>query len=257
MFNKVFGLLLVSCTTLLALGQQTYRTEDLFVPDQCESVVGPGDHLLLEYEVNFKNGTKGSYLKKPFQLFHIIVNMADESPVLASVKGMCKNATRRLIWDEPSKIDLYPLFVKGGKFESSLDGLYLDITTAYVTTSEEYQIFSSLRQSNFTNVVEMIDNHIGVNAVDEWGQTPLMIAVQMKHLPVIAALLNTRLPKVDVNAVKPVSRSFHILVWVPSVLKKYGFAIKSVWLHCFILCRGAQFSEHFDCFTAQRCQSKR
>ncbi len=118
---------------------------------------------------------------------------------------MCKNATRRIIWDEPSKIDLYPLFVKGGKVDSSHDGLYLDITTAYVTNSEEYKIFSSLRESNFTNVSEMIDNHIGVNAVDEWGQTPLMIAVQMKHLPIVAALLNTRLPKVDVNAAKPVS----------------------------------------------------
>ncbi len=133
------------------------------------------------------------------------INYQDESPVLASVKGMCKNATRRIIWDEPSKIDLYPLFVKGGKVDSSHDGLYLDITTAYVTNSEEYKIFSSLRESNFTNVSEMIDNHIGVNAVDEWGQTPLMIAVQMKHLPIVAALLNTRLPKVDVNAAKPVS----------------------------------------------------
>ncbi len=63
---------------LLGLGysQQIYRTEDIYVPNNCESVVGTGDHVLLEYEVRFKNGTRGSYLRKPSQLFHIIVNFA-------------------------------------------------------------------------------------------------------------------------------------------------------------------------------------
>lgn len=127
--------------------------------------------------------------------------------MISSIKGMCKNATRRVIWDDPSKVDLQPLFVKNVDVNGADVGVAVDITAAFVTTSEEYQIFSSLRSANFTNVVELIDDHVGVNAVDEWGQTPLMIAVQLKHLPVIAALLNTRLPKVDVNAAKSVRSS--------------------------------------------------
>ncbi len=115
---------------------------------------------------------------------------------------MCKGATRRISWSNPANVDLYPLFVK--ELNSDSQALSVDITVAYVTTSEEYQIFSALRSGNMTFVTDLIDNHVGINAVDEWGQTPLMIAVQMKYLPIIASLLNTRMPKVDVNAAKPV-----------------------------------------------------
>lgn len=133
-----------------------------------------------------------------------------ESPIHASVKGMCKGATRRIRWANANDVDLHPLFVKDKNVDKDADGLAIDITVAFITTSEEYQIFSALRTGNMTYVSDLIDNHVGVNAVDEWGQTPLMIAVQMKYLPIIAALLNTRMPKVDVNAAKPVSTCEYI-----------------------------------------------
>jgi ankyrin repeat protein len=136
---------------------------------------------------------------------------------------MCKNATRRIIWDDASKVDLQPLFVRHGASNAELEAVSLDITTSHVTTSEEYQIFSSLRAGNYSNVVELIENHVGVNAVDEWGQSPLMIAVQLKHLPVIAALLNTRLPKVDVNAAKPVSMVLILVFELCSFIKVVHF----------------------------------
>eukprot|EP01042_Synura_sphagnicola_P004854 gene4854-biopygen5192 len=48
----------------------------------------------------------------------------------------------------------------------------------------------------------MIAEHKGVNAVDEWEFTPLMYAVQKSDLMLLSALLNSRKPIVDVNAMK-------------------------------------------------------
>jgi hypothetical protein len=54
-------------------------------------------------------------------------------------------------------------------------------------------------------VFDIIAEGDGINAVDEWGQTPLMIATQRDSLQIIASLLNARRPKVDVNIAKSVS----------------------------------------------------
>jgi ankyrin repeat protein len=116
---------------------------------------------------------------------------------------MCKNATRQLTWRNPAKINLLPLFVKENSLSEDT-GLSIQLTVNSITTASEYQIFSSLRQGNITQVLDLIEEHIGVNAVDEWGQTPLMISAQMNRMEVIAALLNTRMPKVDINAAKSV-----------------------------------------------------
>jgi hypothetical protein len=51
-----------------------YTTEDIFIPAQCDSVAKPGDHLLLEYEVRFGNGTISSSLRRPSQLYHILLD---------------------------------------------------------------------------------------------------------------------------------------------------------------------------------------
>jgi hypothetical protein len=120
---------------------------------------------------------------------------------------MCKNSVRRMKWEDGSLVNLLPLFVK----DSIVDiadrekGLIIDLTVAQITTADEYQIFSSLREGNMSHVLDLIEQHVGVNAVDEWGQTPLMIAVQMNRVDVVAALLNTRMPKVEINARKSVS----------------------------------------------------
>ena len=49
-------------------------TEDVFIPTQCDSIAKPGDHLLLEYTVLFNNGTVASHLKRPSQLYHILLD---------------------------------------------------------------------------------------------------------------------------------------------------------------------------------------
>lgn len=127
---------------------------------------------------------------------------------------MCKNGVRRISWEEASYVNLLPLFVKDPDVDNADVGVSIDVTITSITTAAEYEIFSSLRQGNTTHVLDLVDQHVGVNAVDEWGQTPLMIAVQMNRIDIVAALLNTRKPKVDVNAAKPVSPIFFILKFI-------------------------------------------
>jgi hypothetical protein len=71
------SLLLVSlflCIVLVSsLGSKHFTTEDVFIPDECESIAKPGDHILLEYTVVFANGTEGSSLKRPAQLYHVLL----------------------------------------------------------------------------------------------------------------------------------------------------------------------------------------
>jgi hypothetical protein len=52
-----------------------YRTEDLFFPNDCESLANIDDHVLVEYEVYFSNGTLATSLKKPSQLIHVHLTM--------------------------------------------------------------------------------------------------------------------------------------------------------------------------------------
>jgi ankyrin repeat protein len=46
------------------------------------------------------------------------------------------------------------------------------------------------------------DVYVGINAIDKWGQTPLMIAAIEQKNAELAALLNTRRPSVDINKAK-------------------------------------------------------
>ena len=118
---------------------------------------------------------------------------------------MCKNATRTITWSNPFKVDLRPLFVKASSSQLN-DGLTITIRVIHITDADNYRIFDYLKSGNISAALDMIEEHKGVNAVDEWGQTSLMTAVQMKSLEVISSLLNTRMPRVNVNMAKSVRR---------------------------------------------------
>jgi len=119
---------------------------------------------------------------------------------------MCKNATRAISWSSPSKVDLRPLFVKASSGQLS-DGLTITIRVVHITDADNYRIFDYIKSGNISAALDMIDEHKGVNAVDEWGQTTLMTAVQMNSLELISSLLNTRRPRVNVNMAKSVRES--------------------------------------------------
>jgi ankyrin repeat protein len=122
-----------------------------------------------------------------------------------ALKGMCVNGTRVLTF--PNGIDVSPDPLPISKFaaENVEDKVTITVTLRHITSQADYQIFNSFKMGNLSDVMHMIEDHKGVNAVDEWGTTILMHAVRKGNLPVVASLLNTRMPKVDVNLAKSVS----------------------------------------------------
>lgn len=147
-----------------------YTVEDIFIPSECEQIAASGDHILLEYVLRHTNGSILTQLTPPAQLYHInLTPLIDESPVIASVKGMCKNSTRRITWQNGAQMNLEPIFVSTEANLGSLsEPLSLDVTVHHITTTEEYQIFSALRQSNYSKVLDLIEARTAINAVDEW-----------------------------------------------------------------------------------------
>jgi hypothetical protein len=119
---------------------------------------------------------------------------------------MCKNATRTIRWEDSSKLNLQPLFMANDAAEQ-LEGqsVSIDLNLVHITEPEDYRIFDHIRSGNLSAALDMIELHKGINAFDEWGQSALMMAVQLKKLEVVASLLNTRMPKVNVNTAKSVS----------------------------------------------------
>lgn len=119
---------------------------------------------------------------------------------------MCKNATRRFTWNDAVDFDSGAIPVLQKNLHTLEDeDISLDISLKHITTPEDYQIFDAFRSGNMSLVLDLIDEHRGVNAVDEWGQTVLMMAVSMQRQEIVASLLNTRRPRVEVNMAKPVS----------------------------------------------------
>jgi hypothetical protein len=122
---------------------------------------------------------------------------------------MCENGTRVVRFNSAVDIDLSPLPVSKYAFPISTQPFSVRIVLHHITSQLDYQIFNSYKMGNVSEVFDMIEAHKGVNAVDEWGYTLLMLATQKNDLQTVALLLNTRMPKVDVNKAKSVHFSLH------------------------------------------------
>ncbi|KAJ1431981.1 ankyrin repeat-containing domain protein [Ochromonadaceae sp. CCMP2298] len=194
------------CVALaLSVGDYTdYKIEDVFTPVSCGEPAKIGDHILIEFAVVLENGTETSAQKSPMQLYHVLLGDSEELPVNALLAGMCVNETRRITWVDSADVNMQPVF-SVEKLADLDQGISLTITVGTITTALEYAIFDLLRAKNTKSTsaaLDLIEAHMGVNAVDEWGHTPLMVAVQGERMEVVAALLNTRMPTADLNKEK-------------------------------------------------------
>lgn len=206
-FCSLAILVAVLCTsfTAAAFGDKPYMTEDLYVSPTCDEIAMSGDHILLEYSLVFANGTEWIGVQAPEQLYHVALDISDTLPVKVALKGMCSNSTRKLTWKQGEKMNSDPIFISREGLNDLDEEVSLVMKVVHITTQENYQIFNALAKRNISQVLDLIDEHKGINAVDEWGQTVLMIAVSNNQLDVVSALLNTRRPRVDINMAKSVS----------------------------------------------------
>jgi ankyrin repeat protein len=118
------------------------------------------------------------------------------------LKGMCENSTRELIFEPLDNTVIEIPFFHSNRLPSGDVNCKLILTLHHITQPEHYEIFMAMRMNNFSKVIDLIDDQRGINALDEYGQSVLMLAVQRGALPVVASLLNARRPRVDVNLSK-------------------------------------------------------
>lgn len=129
----------------------------------------------------------------------------DEVPVHAVLKGMCLNASKSLMWEQAADVQLEPIlpfYLQNKLQEISDQSVSVRLTVMHITSPESFQIFEPLKEGNITRVFELVDARIGADAVDEEGETPLLIAVNQNMNFVISHLLNARMPRPDVNFAK-------------------------------------------------------
>ena len=91
---------------------------------------------------------------------------------------MCRNATRKFTYENGAQTRLVPLVYSGNPITHEEDEVSIFITVVHITEPIDYQIFSRLLEGNISAVVELIDSHHGVNAVDEWGEVIYLINYQ-------------------------------------------------------------------------------
>jgi len=180
------------------------ETTDKYIPAQCDSFAKPGDHLLFSYAFTFANGSAGPYSLPYMQPMHMVLaEMSSDGTVLNSLlKGMCQNATRLLTWDSIAAVNLSPITESTSALAQLHESVSLEVKLLHITEQKDYEIFDALKHENMSLVLDLIEEHKGINSFDEYGQTALMIAVSRQFMPIVAALLNARRPKVDVNLAK-------------------------------------------------------
>jgi len=200
LFIQFIFVLTVFCVISQAIADSA--AEDTLSHDGC---VGAKleDRVLFHYSFTFQNDTAGPALRRNQQPYYIhMPEVQDTDGMYTHLLGMCENSTRRITFETLEGTDLFPIVQWNSPLFQLNERVVVDLHMHKITIPEEYQIFDALKAANISLALDLIEAHQGINAMDEYGQTPLMIAVSRQYQPVVAALLNTRRPLVDINLVK-------------------------------------------------------
>jgi len=175
--------------------------EDIFIPEHCMNIAEHSDHVLFTYKIKYESLSLGVATSPKLEVQHLVLDEFG-SPVHQALKGMCPNATRLIKFTTETDTDLSPLFPPTSNYSPVDEAVEVELTVHHVTTANDFRIFDAFRAFNYSQIIDYIEAHIGVNAYDEGGNTPIMLAAQDGGIPLIAALLNARMPKVNVNQAK-------------------------------------------------------
>ena len=191
----VLLLLVVSAQTSIVPSS----TEDLYIPDNCNTLVRLHDHVLLDMHLKFDNGTIYRPVSQNNQNIYGKLDNIDDKPILKAIKGMCKNSTRLLRYESANEANLEPF---SSFFGHVTDPVNLVIRVDSITTPTDFQIFQIIHNKDIAKALDLLEMQVGINAVDEWGQSALMLAISSGVVPIVAGLLNARMPKIDINYAK-------------------------------------------------------
>jgi len=114
----------------------------------------------------------------------------DNDGIYIHMLGMCENSTRRMTFDSLVDANLFPIVQWNSPLFRLDERVVLDLHLHKITIPEEYEIFDALKAANISLALDLIEGHKGINVMDEYGQTPLMIAVSRQYQPVVAGRLS-------------------------------------------------------------------
>ena len=113
---------------------------------------------------------------KPSQLFHLQLLPSYSNSLVFQLLGTCINDTLSISSQQGNvTIDLRPIISANIQLPSPDVVVYVNITVCHITTPQEYQVFQALQSNDIHAALVLFEHHIGINSVDEWEQTPLMI----------------------------------------------------------------------------------
>lgn len=180
-------------------------TEDLYIPDNCVTLVQLHDHVLLDMHIKFDNGTIYRPIPQNNQNIYGKLDNIDDKPILKAIKGMCKNSTRLLRYESANEANWEPFSSFFGLVMDERDGnipINLVIRVDSITTPADFQIFQIIHNKDIAKALDFLEMQMGINAVDQWGQSALMLAISSGVVPIVAGLLNARMPKININYAK-------------------------------------------------------
>lgn len=175
---------------------------DIYVPLECHYYANVSDHLLLSFTLQFENGTIGTSISQPNQLFHMVLADKSSSDVHYGLQGLCLHAKRRLVFGAAKQAKLSPLLLQEN-LSDEITSITIDFELHHLTNSSNFMLFDAIDKKDLPYALDLIENTKDArNAVDQYGQSALIAAINHKALPIIASLLNARYPTIDINFAK-------------------------------------------------------
>merc|ERR1719473_666831 len=167
------AVLLVECCSAApsVVPTSAQSVETISAPSECSDVLEPGDHAMVRYDLVKVGEAAALFRLNDWEQQHFEV--AGENTPAAFTQGllgMCAGEVRKLTFGAAA-FDITGSDGEGNPpFTSTL-------TLITVTKAKDYEIFSLIDSGNVGGILDMVDNHTGVNAVDQFGNSALFYAV--------------------------------------------------------------------------------
>jgi len=220
MFGVFFVFYVVLITSVVGFSVETIPNASTEVdaetglekPVVCEYPSEDSDHLLIEYRFKVNGVGLESNFVPPKPLFYLHLTSEEISSTLNTiVAGMCANSSRIAKFNlDNEDMSIYPIDGPPGVKTGSESEVEFEVKLHFLTKSYDYAIFPLLEENKVGRILDYIEHlegpkhtHRGINAVDHHGQSSLMVATMNNQLTVVAVLLNTRRPRVDIDMAKP------------------------------------------------------
>ena len=201
----------------------------------CEEGAELGDHLLVRYSLKSATDEAAAPLFSmgAWEQQHLLLGERSTPAAFnEGLLGMCAGERRRLIFSGEE-------FGLSDVEAAITPTVVSEVELITLTPQGDYHIFDLIDVGDVASILDMVDHHAGVNAVDRAGNSALMAAVQSgaRMQMVVATLLNAWRPKVDVGFTKPSGHS--VLFYAVTQDDSKGTAILKA-----LLKRGADPNDH-------------